>query len=153
MSVDDNVREFNEACELHIAAEPCVPTEGRMRQRGCRIVEECFELLESLGFDNIALTRLRLATEAVVTNHHIDWLVVDLPSIAKEAADLDYVVAGLRVECGIPGDEIAAEVHASNMSKCVDGRVQRRSDGKVLKGPNYRPADVESILRAHGYRS
>ncbi len=151
MSVDDNVRDFHEAAECYIASEPGIPSEGRLRNRGVLIVEECFELLEAMGFDHVALTRLRMGLEGVVKNHHIDWLVVDLPSIAKESADLDYVVAGLRVECGIPGDEVAAEVHESNMSKCVAGRVVRRADGKVLKGPNYRPADVESILKAHGH--
>jgi len=39
------------------------------------------------------------------------------------------------------------EVHRSNMSKLLeDGSVLRREDGKVLKGPNYSPADIHSVL-------
>jgi hypothetical protein len=30
----------------------------------------------------------------------------------------------------------------------ADGRPVRRADGKVLKGPDYRPPDVKSILTA-----
>ncbi len=146
MSVDDQVREFHTAAECHIASVLSYPPEGRLRNRGMLIVEEVIELLEAMGFDNIALTRTRLALEGIIRNHAIDWSVFDLTKVAKEAADVDYVIAGVRVECGIPGDEVAAEVHRSNMSKCVDGRVQRRSDGKVLKGPNYRPADIKSVL-------
>lgn len=34
-------------------------------------------------------------------------------------------------------DEAFRRVHASNMSKLVDGKPLRRADGKILKGPNY----------------
>lgn len=38
-------------------------------------------------------------------------------------------------------------VHASNMSKLGDdGKPVRRDDGKVLKGPNYKPADILHII-------
>jgi len=38
-------------------------------------------------------------------------------------------------------------VHNSNMSKLgEDGRPIHREDGKVMKGPNYRPPDLKSIL-------
>ncbi len=147
MSVDDQVREFHAAAECHIASELSVPSEGRLRNRGMLIVEEMIELLEAMGFDNIALTRARLALEGIIRYHAIDWSVFDLAKVAKESADVDYVVAGMRVECGIPGAAVANEVHRSNMSKCTDGRILRRADGKVLKGPNYSPADIAAVLR------
>jgi predicted HAD superfamily Cof-like phosphohydrolase len=38
-------------------------------------------------------------------------------------------------------------VHASNMSKLMpDGTVLRREDGKVLKGPNYQPPNIEALI-------
>ena len=38
-------------------------------------------------------------------------------------------------------------VHDSNMSKLDnDGNVLRREDGKVMKGPNYSPPDMEGIF-------
>lgn len=37
-------------------------------------------------------------------------------------------------------------VHASNMSKLVDGKPIRREDGKVLKGPNYKAPDLMDLV-------
>lgn len=67
--------------------------------------------------------------------------------VAKEFADLLYVIYGAADCLGIPLDTAFREVHRSNMSKFgPDGKAIRREDGKVLKGPNYSPADM-SILR------
>jgi hypothetical protein len=41
------------------------------------------------------------------------------------------------------------ETHASNMSKSPP---VRRPDGKILKGPNYKPADVAFYLILQGWR-
>jgi predicted HAD superfamily Cof-like phosphohydrolase len=57
-------------------------------------------------------------------------------------ADLVYVVYGAAISLGIDLDQAIAEVHQSNMSKLgADGQPVRRADGKILKGPNYRPPD------------
>jgi predicted HAD superfamily Cof-like phosphohydrolase len=62
-------------------------------------------------------------------------------------ADLIYVAVGTAISLGIPIDDVFAEVHRSNMSKTgPDGKAIRRADGKILKGPNYSPADIESLL-------
>lgn len=72
-----------------------------------------------------------------------------LENIAKELADLLYVVYGTIGAYGL-GDKMEAifdEVHRSNMSKLgADGTPLIREDGKVLKGPNYAPADVARML-------
>lgn len=71
----------------------------------------------------------------------------DLAKVAKEMADLLYVIYGTYAAMGIDADKVFAEVHASNMSKLgEDGKPIRREDGKVLKGPNYRVANIESVL-------
>lgn len=63
--------------------------------------------------------------------------------IAKEGADVAYVVAGTFVRYGIDLDAAVAEIHRSNMSKVdSDGSFHEREDGKVLKGHNYRPPDM-----------
>lgn len=44
-------------------------------------------------------------------------------------------------------DAAIAEVHRANMSKLGDdGKPVLRADGKVLKGPNYRPPDLSVAL-------
>lgn len=71
-----------------------------------------------------------------------------LTDMAKELADLAYVVYGSAVRHYIDLDVAFAEVHKSNMSKLVDGKPIKRPDGKILKGPNYRPPDL--WFAAHG---
>lgn len=72
----------------------------------------------------------------------------DRAKLAKELADLLYVVYGAAAFFEIPIYEVFAEVHASNMSKLgEDGKPILRPDGKILKGPNYREADIEAVLR------
>lgn len=67
--------------------------------------------------------------------------------IAKEAADLHYVLYQLEELLLIDSAATFAEVHRSNMSKLGDdGKPVRRDDGKILKGPNYTPADLDRIV-------
>lgn len=63
--------------------------------------------------------------------------------LAKELADLIYVTVGTAVELGIDIDRVFEEVHRSNMSK-LDG-MEVREDGKIKKGPNYRPPELEFV--------
>ncbi|GJL54660.1 MAG: hypothetical protein NPIRA02_17920 [Nitrospirales bacterium] len=73
----------------------------------------------------------------------------DLPNIAKELADLLYVVYGTAVSCGIDMEPVFQEVHRSNMSK-IGGH--KREDGKWVKPPTYSPADISPILTAQNIR-
>lgn len=53
----------------------------------------------------------------------------------------------------IPLEAIENAVHNANMSKLgEDGKPIYREDGKILKGPNFRPPeeDIERILKEHG---
>lgn len=108
----------------------------------------------------------------------------DIVALAKELADVEYVLLGTFISLGdvvaiyhiedtdilseirkmlvwalcdtarVIGreligdfDRIFAEVHRSNMSKLgEDGKPIYREDGKVLKGPNYSPADLSFLL-------
>jgi NTP pyrophosphatase (non-canonical NTP hydrolase) len=66
--------------------------------------------------------------------------------LAKELADLLYVVYGTAEELGIPLEEVFKVVHASNMSKVWDdGEVHRNEFGKVLKPPTYTKPDLSFI--------
>lgn len=67
--------------------------------------------------------------------------------LAKELADLLYVVYGTAEELGIPLEEVFKAVHASNMSKVWDdGEVHYNDYGKVLKPPTYSPPNIEAVL-------
>ena len=64
----------------------------------------------------------------------------------KELADLVYVCYQYAAAHGWDLDEALDRVHASNMSKLVDGQPLRREDGKILKGPNYQPPILSDLL-------
>lgn len=71
----------------------------------------------------------------------------DIVGVADALADIVYVAYGTAHCYGIDLDAVLDEVHASNMTKLgADGRPVRRADGKVLKGPDYRPPDIATVL-------
>lgn len=65
----------------------------------------------------------------------------------KELADLVYVCYQYAANMRWDLDEALNRVHTSNMSKLDDnGNPTYRSDGKVLKGPNYKPPYLEDLI-------
>ena len=64
----------------------------------------------------------------------------------KELADLVYVAFQYAAAAGWELDEALDRVYQSNLSKLVDGKPLRREDGKVLKGPNYKPPYLEDLV-------
>jgi len=65
----------------------------------------------------------------------------------KELADLVYVCYQYAENMGWFLDEALNRVHESNMSKLdEDGKPIYRDDGKVLKGPNYKPPDLSDLF-------
>lgn len=70
----------------------------------------------------------------------------NIPNLAKELADLMYVVYGTAAAYDIPLDDVFREVHKSNMSKLENGQPVFREDGKVLKGSNYEPPNINKVL-------
>ena len=66
-------------------------------------------------------------------------------NLLKELADLVYVSFQFEAAAGWPLDEALDRVNQSNKSKLVDGKALKREDGKVLKGPNYKPTNLEDL--------
>jgi predicted HAD superfamily Cof-like phosphohydrolase len=128
-------RAFNKVKDPEV---PTIPSKDITLLRFSLIKEEFIETLEEMG--------LYLFDKNI--NVGISDKQIDLTKLAKELADLLYVVLGTAAAYGIPIDDVYREVHRSNMSKLgADGKPVYREDGKVLKGPNYTPADVETVLR------
>ena len=80
-----------------------------------------------------------------------DQLYRDTPTVIaealKELADLVYVCYQYAENMNWFLDEALNRVHESNMSKLdEDGKPIYREDGKVLKGPNYKPPDLSDLL-------
>ena len=71
----------------------------------------------------------------------------NMVEIADALTDLLYVVYGMGAAMGIELDYTFGDVHRSNMSKLgEDGKPIYREDGKVLKGPNYKPPNLYDII-------
>ena len=113
------VQEFHEQFDIQVAATPCVPDDATQTLRN-RLIQEEFEEFQ----------------EAMQSK--------DLSAMAKELADLLYVVYGTAVSLGIDMEPVFKEVHRSNMSK-VGG--YKREDGKWVKPSTYSPASLDAIIR------
>ena len=65
----------------------------------------------------------------------------------KELADLVYVCYQYAENIGWDLDEALDRVHRSNLSKLDDdNKPIYREDGKVLKGPNYKPPNLKDLV-------
>jgi predicted HAD superfamily Cof-like phosphohydrolase len=72
---------------------------------------------------------------------------VNAADCLKELADLVYVCYQYAENLGWDLDEALHRVHQSNLSKLDDaGRPLLREDGKVLKGPNYKPPTLNDLV-------
>jgi len=69
-----------------------------------------------------------------------------LADLARELADVVYVAYGTAVTHGIDLDAVITEVHRANMSKLGDDGRPVVRDGKVQKGPNFRPPDLAALF-------
>ena len=85
--------------------------------------------------------RIRLLAEEV-----IEYLDAEesgnLIEIAKELADIVYIVCGTALSYGIPMAEVFDKVHESNMTKFING-AKFREDGKLLKDDDYVSPEIE----------
>ena len=65
----------------------------------------------------------------------------------KELSDLVYVCYQFAANMKWDLDEAMHRVHESNMSKLDEyGKPVLREDGKVLKGPNYKPPNLTDLV-------
>lgn len=116
------VKEFMHAFGQEIPEYPELPDPATVALRVDLIAEELQELKDAIAIE-------------------------DLVGVADALTDILYVTYGAGVAFGLDLDECFDEVHESNMSKLdEDGNPIYRADGKVLKGPFYRPPDLKSRI-------
>lgn len=112
-----------------------------VRQRIALIREEYEEALDELR-------TLSLQTAAgMPLNKRWDTMT----RLLKELADLRYVIDGTAAALGLDIESAYAEVHESNMSKVDNEGNPIIINGKVQKGPNYRPPDIVLIIEAEAH--
>lgn len=148
------VGEFHEAMGLPKETLLHQVDPERVRLRLLLILEETREVVDAVaeGADIcpnllMAVYHLKQAWEHVGRAQPFELEMRNLAHVAKELADLEYVTVGAGHEFAFDLDAVFAEVHSSNMSKLGDdGKPIYGPNGKVQKGPNFRPANVEKVL-------
>ena len=129
VSASAMVHQFHEVFGHPVADEPGLIPDERAWLRYDLISEELSELFDAI-------------------------LAGDMVAIADALGDLEYVVHGAAIEWGIPLEDVVRNVHVSNMSKLgADGKPIYRSDGKVMKGPNFEEPDLEGVLINAGWQN
>lgn len=137
------VRRFHRIYGLPVVEDAPSLDRAHLGLRMSLIAEEFGELIGAVyGAD-----ARRTIDEAMTAARSADTSSRDLVGTADALADLVYVIYGMALETGIDLPAVLAEVQRSNMSKLgADGRPLYREDGKVLKGPGYRPPDIPAVL-------
>ena len=112
------VLEFHRTFDLNIGPYPEFPDDKECALRAKLIQEEFYELMVALADSTLS-------------------------DVAKEAADLIYVVLAMAVSFGFDMESVFNEVHRSNMTK-IGGKIV---DGKLIKPSTYQKADIKSVLK------
>lgn len=150
------VREFMAKGGQTINETPTIPLLEDRRLRAALILEETLEAISGLGF-SVSVKReydngLRIAEIWLHDDVKIDFLPIlepNLKDIADACADLKVVTVGTEICCGINGKPIFTEVMRSNMTKDFD---VKNGIGKIQKGKNYEPPQIERILKEQGMK-
>jgi NTP pyrophosphatase (non-canonical NTP hydrolase) len=128
----DNVAQFHKTFATDQVSDSLL---DKIDRRALLIDEENQEVLEALDL----LDRTDLGMTSLTLEEAKE-------EVAKELADLLYVVYGTAEELGIPLEKVFQAVHNSNMSKVwPDGTVKRNEYGKVMKPPTYTKPDLSFI--------
>ena len=161
-SLHEQVTEFHRKYSHPVRETPGPISDERMRFRARLIAEEFFEVLEaacdghaghdlssgacpSCGnkFHTLGLHTLEEGIRELIAK---STLKVNYPELFDGLGDLEYVTTGTRVECGIDGEPIAAEIHRSNMQKVPNGT------SEPGKPPGWKPPDIEGEMKKQGWK-
>lgn len=153
MALYERVKEFHEAFGQPVGENVQELTPPRARLRLNMILEETAEVVDVFASSSPGNIHLQAAHKSIKQaiahlNNADDRELTgyDIAHLAKELSDVRVVVYGTDVEFGIDADRVDNEVMDSNMSKLgLDGKPITNEIGKVMKGPNYKEADLSFI--------
>lgn len=150
-SIREQVTEFHVAMGVPVMTTPRELDRDRLELRLKLIAEECLELLDAAGYwlvgrDTSGKPLIARAVEQ--STGPLRDASFDMVEVADALGDIDYVVQGMRIELGIDGAPIAAEIHRTNMLKTT-GPI--REDGKRMKPEGWLPPDIRGLLIAQGW--
>lgn len=132
--------ELKELCDLlyviYGLAHQCNAPISRNSKEVDEIVNSIAEHKTKYPNINLPLTVIATAyIELITSNYDFMWIY--------RLAQGCYAYGKVK---GWPLEQAFKRVHDSNMSKLENGKVVYREDGKVLKGKNYKPANLKDLL-------
>jgi predicted HAD superfamily Cof-like phosphohydrolase len=146
------------------AQAPRVPSDHVVRQRLRWHLEETFELLRAcLANEGDQVARSLASSVDGIASYHppLDLFRVKLIELIRDAkievnlveyadanADIRFISYGNDIAAGIYSPAVDQEVARSNDTKDLP----LEQEGKVRKGPNYSPPDIEGVLRKQGWK-
>lgn len=92
--------------------------------------------------EDLALKLIREETGEI----HTACALGDVPLIASEIVDLLYVTIGMAVRMGVNLDPLFIAIHQANLAKLENGGPFYRKDGKLIKPPGWKPADIRGVM-------
>ena len=95
---------------------------------------------------DMQLSLIREEFDELVEAHLNEEQESDKVHTLKELADLVFVCYQYAIARNWNLDTAMKRVFESNMSKFVDGKPFRSEDGKVLKGPDYKPPFLDDLV-------
>jgi predicted HAD superfamily Cof-like phosphohydrolase len=155
-------RNFNQVIEFHKAfGVPIGAGLPTLRPRVSECIQRCSGTIKTLedyvlflntheyqGF-SLNLLRISLMLEEVSEYLHAEAMGSRV-RIADSLGDIGVISDGSAITYAIDLPRVRDEIHRANMSKLgPDGRPVRRVDGKILKGPNYKPPNLDVIVKYH----
>ena len=118
--IQNDVTAFHRTMDQPIGGPvPAVPPDDRVRLRLRLIAEEFFESFAACTASPETLKQLSDIEHLTMDLIRTTTLFVDLPALVDGLCDLDYVVEGTRVEIGVVGAAVHAEVQRANMAKAA----------------------------------
>ena len=124
----ERVAEFHRAIGKTLPVVPTVPDDAELAFRLTLLAEAMAEVREAAEQLSATLPQAQ---------------PTDLLPLAHELTDLLYVTYGALLSLGVDPDLAFAEIHRVNLHKATG---PRRADGKQLKPPGWRPAELRRVL-------
>lgn len=127
MEAIELVRDFNNAFELESLPKSEVGDKKSYTLKHAMMAEELSEYLEACEKG-------------------------DYVEVCDAVVDMMYILLGIVMHHKMEGFffNMFEEVHQSNMSKLENGRVLRRSDGKIMKGSDYFSPNLSVVILSGG---
>lgn len=142
-NLQKRVKHFMSSVGQPTPDKPTIPDNLTRVLRVSLILEEALEFAKASGIE----ISLKDDIKSISIND-LNYNIVgepDIVGVCDGICDLNVVSVGAAISYGVDIEPLENEVCDSNDSKIENG--YRRDDGKWVKNPNYRKANLEPLIR------